>query len=383
MKLKIALISGPMYDPLYDQLKEFESETGIIVEIAFKGDHPALNHHLTGPVSYDLVSTHTKYAPSQKRLLAPLDGLITTAELDDFMPTILDLVRINGGIYGLPRNIDLRLLHYRTDLIDTPPQTWDDLLALAHHINSPPDYYGFVFPGRESGLFGTFFELAEVSGATLFPQDLIPRIENEGGRWALNLLRQFYSEGIASPDIINWHYDQVHEQFKSGKAAMIGDWPGYYGSYRDPLTSQIHDRFNIVPYPVGPTGISRTYAGGHTFALTKLGAEKPEALALLKFLAAPQQQLIEAQRGSVPVRRSVMAQIKNQSAAVERQRWDMMETVVATQILIPPKFSSYPAVEDVLWTTVQRAITGQLPVDDALHYMTEQIRDIVSVEPDR
>ena len=105
---------------------------------------------------------------------------------------------------------------------------------MARATNSPPDHYGFIFPGRESGLFGTFFELAEMAGAHLFPGDLVPDIENDGGRWALGLLRAFYSEGLVPPQLPEWHYDKVHECFRSGHAAMVGDWPGYYSLYRDP-----------------------------------------------------------------------------------------------------------------------------------------------------
>src|SRR5690606_33058278 len=129
------------------------------------------------------------YAPSQTAFLAPLDDLVTEDDLVEFVPTMLELARVDGRLFGLPRNIDVRLLHYRTDIIATPPATWEELLDTARHVTRPPDFYGFVYPGRESGLFGTFYELAEAAGARLFPPDLVPQIENDGGRWALNLLR--------------------------------------------------------------------------------------------------------------------------------------------------------------------------------------------------
>src|SRR5439155_18917339 len=119
---------------------------------AFRGDHPALNHHLASlaEVPYDLVSTHTKYAPSQLRFVAPIDNLIDSSSLDDFVPLLLELARVDDSLYGVPRNIDVRLLHYRTDLIDSPPATWDDLLVVARSKNTPPECYGFIFPGCES-----------------------------------------------------------------------------------------------------------------------------------------------------------------------------------------------------------------------------------------
>jgi multiple sugar transport system substrate-binding protein len=382
MVVKTAFISGPMYDPLYASLDNFRQQTGVEVEVSFQGDHPALNHHLSAlpDMPYDLVSTHTKYAPSQVNFLAPLDDLLNKDDLNDFVPSVLELARVNGQLMALPRNIDVRLLHYRTDIVEAPPTTWDELLKTARQLTHPPGFYGFIFPGRESGLFGTFFELIEAAGARLFPPDLIPQIENEGGRWALNLLRTMYVDGIVSPEIVNWHYDKVHDQFRNAKAAMVGDWPGFYGAYRDRSNSKIADTFRVVPYPIGPSGKAYTYGGGHTFALTQHGAQNTEALALLRFLTAPEQQLTEAQRGSVPVRLSVMTQIKAESTTSERERWETLEYVMREQIIIPPKFALYPVVEEVLWTTVQAAITNHLDIDSALHEMTAGIQTIVRGE---
>jgi multiple sugar transport system substrate-binding protein len=377
--LRVALISGPAYDPLYDCLPGFTETTGVAVNVDFRGDHPTLNRHLAGlsAVPYDLVSTHTKYAPSQKDFLAPLDDLIEPAQSEDFLPVILELARMDGSLYSIPRNIDVRLLHFRTDLIESPPATWDELFELARTINSPPDHYGFVFPGRESGLFGTFFELAEMAGARLFPDDLVPDIKNDGGRWALGLLRAFYSEGLVPPQLPEWHYDKVHECFRTGRAAMVGDWPGYYSLYRDSSVSEVYDRLGVSPYPLGPAGKSLAYGGGHTFALTRQGKQKAEALQLLLHLTAPEQQLFEARRGCVPVRRSIMKQIQSEADPENGARLSLLEGVISDHILIPPKFANYPEVEEVLWRTVQRAILGEVGIDEALHSMTAQISQIV------
>ena len=379
-ELQIALVSGPAYDDLYSSLPKFADETGIEVTIAFSGDHPTLNHHLAdlADVPYDLVSTHTKYAPSQLRFLAPLNEIVDGDVLADFTPLLLELSTVNGSLYGLPRNIDVRLLHYRTDLIDRPPSAWHHLFALAQALNSPPACYGFVFPGCESGLFGTFYELAEMAGASLFPPDLVPDIENPAGEWALGFLRRLYVEGIVPAEITSWHYEKVHEYFRSGRAAMVCDWPGYYSLYRDPQVSSIHDRFDLTPYPVGPNGRSLSYGGGHTFALTKRGANNPDALKLLLFLTDFEQQLLEARNGCVPVRRSVMRQMQSETDDTNRARLALLDDVIQNHILLPPKFARYPQVEEVLWQTVQRAIVGEVEIKPALTSMRRQIEQIVS-----
>jgi len=158
---------------------------------------------------------------------------------------------------------------------------------------------------------------------------------------------------------------------------MVGDWPGYYGLYSDPRVSAVHDRLGLSIYPVGPAGKTLAYGGGHTFALTRRGAERAEALKLLLHLTAFEQQLSEARQGCVPVRRSVMRRMQAEADAANRARLFMLEEVIAEHILVPPKFALYPEVEEVLWRTVQRAVVGELAVDRALTHMTEQIGQIV------
>lgn len=373
--LKVALTAGGMYDRLYTRIPQFEQATGVRVAVEFTGTHPELNVHLAGldPVPYDLVSTHTKYAPSQQRFLAPLEGFDTS----DFFPSLLAMAEIGGALCGIPRNIDLRLLHYRTDLIEKPPISWDQLVALARRTTRAPEMYGFVFTGMESGLFGTFFELAESAGVRVFPPSLAPEVNNERGRWALELLRELYSTGAAPEAVAGWQYDEVHQFFRAGRAAMVADWPGYYGSYRDE-TSTVRDRFSLARMPAGPTGSVCCYAGSHTFALTRTGVEKEHARELLRFLTAPQQQVMEAQQGSVAVRRSVLEQQRRAAQGAEAQRLALLEGAIENDLIIPPKLPHFPRMEDILWRNVRAAMTGQTAIADALVEIERRIGECVA-----
>lgn len=376
--LRVALIAGPMYERLYEALRHFSDLHAIEIDISFRGEHPALNAHLASfdDPPYDLISTHTKYAPSQAHFLAPLQSCIEASEFSDFYPRSIELATVDGDLLGIPRNIDVRLLHYRTDLIDTPPQTWDELFLTAKQLTRD-GFYGFVFPGRESGLFGTFFELAESADAHLFPADHIPDIVNDGGRWALNFIHELYANGIVPAQIIDWHYDETHRCFREGHAAMVGDWPAYYKAHLDPAYSKVHDKFGVAAYPAGPSGISKTYGGCHTFALTRHGAKNAAAVDLLRFMTAQEQQMMEAVRGSVPVRRSVMQEVLSHASKSEMQRWLILEDVIQNSVLIPPKMRCYPEIEAVLWHTVQNAMGGKIDVENALRSIVSQITDII------
>ena len=62
-----------MYDPLYDAIPAFDAPHRYRVEIVAQLPHPELNafvkHAFESGRPLDLISTHTKYAPSQAQWL--------------------------------------------------------------------------------------------------------------------------------------------------------------------------------------------------------------------------------------------------------------------------------------------------------------------------
>ena len=110
-RLQVLLVGGPMYDPLYSRLSDFEEQEGVTVEVVASLPHPELNDRVeeefgSGEASYDLISTHVKYAPSQARWLSPLDEDLDEGDLQHFSPLTLELARIDGGPTEYP-NVDL------------------------------------------------------------------------------------------------------------------------------------------------------------------------------------------------------------------------------------------------------------------------------------
>ena len=400
--LNLALVAGPMYDPLYELLPEFEAKTGRRVHVAARLVHPELNAHLeqvyrAGTGAYDLISTHNKYAPSQKYFLHPLDDWFREAELNDFIPSVLEMSRVEGWLLSIPRNIDVRLLYYRQDLFQDPreqesfskatgrdlrvPETWEELAQVARFFTRPPELYGFAYPGRDSGLFGTFFELVAMAGGKLFRADLRPGFVDAAGRWALGFLRRLYLEDQVTPrELPQMRYDEVSNLFLQGRCALVADWPGGFYRYCDVSQSQVAGRFGLALYPKGPAGERWVYAGGHTFAVPTSVRDEEGARALLKFLTSADAQWHEAQHGALPVLKSVQGRLRAETDAnsLEGRRLALLDATVNSHMLLPPRFALYPAVEEALWTSLQRGITGEWSVDDALHYAAAEMDRILA-----
>lgn len=383
-ELHIALISGPQYDRLQELLPAFERRSGCRVVVEAALPHVELNAKMAADLGtprgrYDLISTHTKYAPSQAAHLRPLDGLVGAGELADFFPRVVELCRIGGELMQLPRNFDARLLFYRADLMPAP-QTWEDAAAqMARHAR--PGFYGFAFPGRHSGLFGTFYELLGMAGGELFDEELRPVFNSDAGLWALGFLHRLCTvERLTPPDLLErWYYDEVSEGFRMGRLLMVGDWPGFYALYKDPKTCAVIEQFDVAVYPAGPAGLRKAYAGGHSFAVPKAARDLDGAVALLRYLVGADVQYVEASAGHTPVRRSIFDRVKRELAPGSRdaRRIAALEETIVRHAMIPPRFARYPLVEDILWVGVQRAVTGAQAPRDALVAMARQVEEVL------
>ena len=101
-ELHLALIGGPQYDSLLELLPVFEKQTGYQLHVDVCLPHVELNERMAKDLGtengqYDLISTHTKYCPSQAEHLRPLDELVSADELSDFVPRVLELCRFANG----------------------------------------------------------------------------------------------------------------------------------------------------------------------------------------------------------------------------------------------------------------------------------------------
>ena len=399
VRLRVALVGGPMYDPLYEAIPAFERESGIGVEVVAQLPHPELNEFVrrafeAGDCDLDLLSTHTKYAPSQAEWLAPLDDVLLPATSRTCCRGRRNCRAWAGGSCRFRATWTYRLLHYRRDLFEQAseraafearygrplrvPETWTELADVAEFFTRP-GLSGFVFPGRSSGLFGSFYELLVAAGGDLFDVALGPAFDSEAGVWAADYLAGLHHRRQVTPrELPAWHYDEISLAFREGRSAMVCDWPGSYHLYINPGTCAVAAHLGLAALPAGPAGIRAGYAGCHSFAIAAGSRRRHEAAALLRHLTSCDAQLGEARRGAIPCRESALRQVRNEAPAgsAEARRWDLLAEAEHTMI-IPPRFAAYPRCEDAIWQSIQRAMTGEWTPEDAVRRAALEIPPIV------
>jgi multiple sugar transport system substrate-binding protein len=384
--LRLGLLKGVLYDELYASLGEFTARTGIETEVVAHLPQHELNHLLveeaTAPaLGLDVVTTHTKYAPSQRRLYRSLDDLLGPDELDAYLPEPLKACRIEGRLCQLPRNCDVRLYTYRQDLVgdlipDGAAFTWEDALAVARRVARPASgLSGFVFTGKMSGLVGSFYELMTSAGGVFLGEDDEPLFLSSEGEWALQLLRDLYE--TADGTMTEWSYDEVANAFASGQVAAYTEWPGYWAEISRPSVSRVADVVGVALYPVGPSGRRCVYGGCHTFAITNNAPDVPAALELLRFLTSDAVLLGEAARGSLVPKRAVINTMREKAPAgsLERRRLDLLYQTMEEFLLWPPRTDNWPVIEESVWPILRDGYSGKMDVQTALSSAVSAINE--------
>ncbi|HZQ85205.1 MAG TPA: extracellular solute-binding protein [Acidimicrobiales bacterium] len=341
MALRVALVGGPMYDGLYSFLPAD-------VDMVVHADHPTLNRQVAEMLAagerIDLLATHSKYAPSQAAWLRPLDELVPADVLTTLAPDAVGLCRFEDSLLCVPRNIDVRVLWWRTDVLDAAPDTWADLAA-----SGQP----FGFPGRESGLFGTFFELVVSHGGRLFDDDVRPTMTGPEAVAAVETLCALAAN--APDDLPTWHYDQVDAALLDGRVALAAAWPGGYGPIR---ASALYDRLAPAPYPAGP--VRRvSYAGCHGWAIPTTCVDVEGALDLLVRLCSEEAAVLDASGGSVCANTAAFAAVTPVDD-VDAERLQVTRETIAGAMITYPPLARFPEIEDAGWGALNAALRGEL-----------------------
>ena len=342
--LRVALVRGPMYDRLYDVLHDLD----VAVQVVVHEDHPTLNRRvaelLAAGERIDVLSTHSKYAPSQASWLRPLDELIDGAAVAQLEPLAVELCRFEGRSFCLPRLIDVRVLWARVDRLASVPDTWDELVG---------SDAVFGFPGRESGLFGTFFELVVGAGGQLFDAEGTPTMETPQAEQALETLRVL--AGRAPADLPDWHYDEVDAALLDGRVDAAGAWPGGWGAIH---ASELADHLEPFPYPAGPAR-RVSYSGCHAWAIPTTCGDLPGAVALVHRLLDDDAQERDARGGSICSHRGVLDRVEPVDE-LDRRRLDVTLQTVRESMITYPSLVRFPEIEDAGWDAIRDVLLGRV-----------------------
>jgi len=165
----------------------------------------------------------------------------------------------NGGIYALPETQEFSVLFYRKDVLEelnlTPPDTWDDLIALLPTIQGNNMSVGISYPDIATVDLSILNSLIYQNGGQIYDEEgKKTLIDNESGVTAFKLYTSLYND-YGLPTV----FDFV-SRFRSGEMPIgIAN----YSTYNTLVVSapEIRNLWDFTLFP----GTVRTDENGNTY----------------------------------------------------------------------------------------------------------------------
>jgi maltose/maltodextrin transport system substrate-binding protein/arabinogalactan oligomer/maltooligosaccharide transport system substrate-binding protein len=198
-----------------------------------------------------------------------LNGSVVPIDLgpvaDSYNPAALSLFTYNGQLYGVPYAVENVALFYNTELVPTPPATWDEVRSITEGlVTAGTSQYGYMIQTNDAyhwfpefSAFGGYVFGRDAEG-NYDPSDI--GIDSEGAIAAGQWLQGMAEAGYIVPDV---NYDVMHAMFESGDAAMI-----VTGPWALPRIKESGIPYAIAPIPAGPAGPGTPFIGGQGFMIS-------------------------------------------------------------------------------------------------------------------
>ncbi len=280
----------------------------------------------------------------------------------------------DGRQYAVPGEANTLALYYNADLFkaagldpDKPPRSWAELRAAAEKLtDKSKSVFGIGFSAiqSEEGTF-QFLPFLQQSGANL------KTLNSPDGIAALDLWRNFVSDGLASRDVLVKRQFEMTSTWLAGGSAMTisGPW-----ELQRIGTAKFAWRVATLPVREGKN-IEASALGGYVWGIPKGAKNVAGAFKLIEFMAQPAQQELAWSGGRLaPVRNMEMnAPDMPEAYAVFRRQME-----VARARGPHPR---WPDISAAVQTAIQEALTGRSSTEAALAKASRVIGPILDRTP--
>jgi trehalose/maltose transport system substrate-binding protein len=213
----------------------------------------------------------------------------------------LESARYEDRLYAAPKNTNVQLLWYRTDLVDQPPQTWDELIQAAQQLRDQGQPYQVITMGAQyEGLVVLYNNITASAGGHILNDEGTEAVFDAGAVQALDILHQFATAGVTSPSFTNAIEDDARLEFQGGDAAFQLNWPFVYPAMQEGAP-ELAEKVHWARYPgVDPGTPSRVTIGGYNLAVSAYSRYPDESFEAALCLRNADHQLFSAVNDGVP-----------------------------------------------------------------------------------
>jgi multiple sugar transport system substrate-binding protein len=291
--------------------------------------------------------------------ILPLTPVAGSLGLDRLLPAPLASCRFDGELWAIPVHSNAGLLYFNTDLVSSPPGSWDDLAAQARAAAERDGVDGYVGQfARYEGLTVNFSEAVWGHGGTLVDGERVtassPAVVS-----ALDRLVGGVRDGWIPKAALAYTEEETRERFQAGGAAFMRNWPYAY-DLLEASDSPVRGRFEAVPLP----GVSAL--GGVNLAISRHSRRRGTALDFIRYLISGETQTAVFEQGGYP---AVLAEVYEDRGVQFRQHYTT-ELLKSIQAARPrPVTPYYGQVTRLIQDAVYGALRGTRSAADAMEQL--------------
>lgn len=234
-----------------------------------------------GDENMDIINMDTIYTPefAEAGWLTEMTGAARDDALDDVLEGPAQSVTWKDKVYGIPTNTNVQLLWYRKDLVPEPPETWDEMIAMAKEL--PPVQGNILEQGQKyEGYVVWFNNLVASAGGEIVDAEGRPVLD-EAAVKAATIIRDVARSGRADPSLSTTQEDPSRLAFENDRGAFLLNWPYVYAAARadaetSEVTKKVFENMGYARWPgVNKGEPSRVSIGGANLGIPKSG-KNPE-----------------------------------------------------------------------------------------------------------
>jgi multiple sugar transport system substrate-binding protein len=213
----------------------------------------------------------------------------------------LETASYKGKLFAAPYNSNTQLLWYRSDLVPTPPKTWDEMIDMSIALAKAGKPHYIEVQGNQYEGITVWFNslLASAGGSVLTPDGKAPSLGPPAVE-ALTIMRRLATSPAADPSLSVQMENDNRLAMESGTAAFELNYPFVYPSMKK-NQPKLFESFKWAPYPaVTAGGPSHVTIGGINLAVSAYSKHPAEAFEATLCLRNRDNQKVGAITGGVP-----------------------------------------------------------------------------------
>ena len=309
----------------------------------------------------------------------PIDGKWPASERQNYLPGPVAGCTYNGKIWAAPFRTDAGLIYYRTDLVPTPPSTWDDLTNSAQQaLSSGAVKYGYVWQGAQyEGLVCDFVEVVYGYGGSILDPNNPKTVTTTSPQTVQGLTQMVSWVGGISPQAVTTYKEEdARTTFQNGDAAFMRNWPYAYAHGQNASESKIVGKFDVHTMLYGGSNTTgHSSLGGWQLGINAFSSKTDAAWQFVHYMMQEPAQKEAAIKASLTV---TLQSIYDDADVLKANPFFAKLKPVFQTAQPRPVTPKYPDVTLAIQQQVHNALLKQAAPADAMSALATQLQGIVS-----